>query len=180
MRSSDSGLLVSEPRGLSGTAEGSEPLTQRYSADIYKPQPSFLIEEHMFLLFWGKPLPTHPRHPVLLKALLFTRYTGEEDEKRIPVYSLSLSLSGRATAGDWYHVNPEKLKDWREISTAVQRCSRMKRIVQSARVDMCGSVRRKMETASRKWTCLSVWIQRLFEKETSERAQLLRICCQRL
>lgn len=32
-------------------AEGFEPSIQHYSTDIYKPQQSLLIEEHMFLLF---------------------------------------------------------------------------------------------------------------------------------
>lgn len=59
-------------------AEGFEPSIPHYSTDIYKPQQSLLIEEHMFLLFCADT-PPHARHYLPLKALLFTSHTGGED-----------------------------------------------------------------------------------------------------
>lgn len=49
-------------------AEGFEPSTQRHSVDIYKPEWSPLIEEHMFLLFCAETPPQDVQAPPPLKA----------------------------------------------------------------------------------------------------------------
>lgn len=61
-------MFPTEPRGRTHVAEGFEPSTQRHSVDIYKPERSPLIEEHMFLLFCAGTPPQDVQAPPPLKA----------------------------------------------------------------------------------------------------------------
>lgn len=70
-------------------AEGFEPSIQHYSADIYKPQHSLLIEEHMFLLFSAETPPHAVEETPPLKGTIVYESHGEKG-LRVVLYAHSL------------------------------------------------------------------------------------------
>lgn len=124
-------------------AKGFEPSIQHYSTDIYKPQHSLLIEEHMFLLFCAETPPHAVQEPPPLKGAIV--YESHWERGQSWCYTLSHSLSclpffssshTHSPALDIYSMcetwEPEK--DLRKVSTAVQHCSHVEPIVWLTRV----------------------------------------------
>lgn len=148
LSNTNSNVLVLEPRGLTHMAEGFEPSIQHYSTDIYKPQQSLLIEEHMFLLFCAETPPRAAEAPPPLKGA-FVYESHWERGRRIVLYSLSAFLllvffffftllfpHTRSTSGHLQCVCEtwEVEKDSRKVSTAVQPGSHVEPIVWLTRV----------------------------------------------
>lgn len=70
-------------------AKGFEPSIQHYSTDIYKPQHSLLIEEHMFLLFCAETPHHAVQEPPPLKGAIVYESHWERGRS---CYTLSHSL----------------------------------------------------------------------------------------